>query len=648
MIRPLTKATAELLSPLPIAETERAFVALDKEGVRYIVTFCSYFGGTLCPKSSDEYVNAFIARIPERRQDVNRKNVWTFGGTDITTALFLQVWPEGQVEWSTEAAALRDYWRATVTLQNVCADNYAAWKLSKQVPTHSLEMHADPDRQLKAYQQVAAHNATISEGFGFFMEPGTGKTPTSIVTACTIIRDVWQKEQRPLRIIAIAPKNVRANWEREIHYFRTRDIGVTVLRGDALVRRRKIYERISQIERQANIIVCSYDILWRSWDTIGTIAWDISFLDESHFIKDNQTARCEYAFRLRDITRRRYALTGTEQTNSLMDLWAQLEYLGKGYSGFVGIKTFKEFYGKYIKDEDGHDMLVGSKNVPFLQERLARTSFKITTEEALPDLPPKTYDVIEIELTEAQKDAYEQLRETLAVEIEADLENATVSKQLVVKNSFAKMLRLAEITSGIIRWDATLDENGSLVMPKWVEYFPENPKLEQLVEDIRALKPWAKLITWCCFTPNILQISERLRQEGIDFVTYFGQTKEKDREAAELRFNHDEKCKVFLGNPAAGGIGLNLWGHPKGKGPHKTHCISEKFFSQGWPPTVRWQAEARACRNGTEVSVAMTDYCVLGSIDEQIRISAVEKRIAADSISDLRAVLMAIKTGVLE
>jgi len=647
---PLTKATADLLTPIALHEAERAFIGLDKDGSRYLVNFCKQFAGHFTPGHYEPRVveDGFIARVPERRQDPARKNFWTFGGTDITTALFVQAWPQSQIEWSASAASLRDYWIATRAIQHRNAQIYAEWTAHKTVPPHDLELHPNEDLKLSPFQLVAATCALQSEGFAYFMEPGCGKTPTSVVTFCNVAKRIQETEKRPTRCIVVVPKNARFNWQKEIAKFATRNTNVAVLRGDPIQRRRQVLDLLCEFRRECLVVVCSYDALWRSWDTLGAVDWDIAALDESHFIKSISTARCEYAFYLRDKAKKRLILTGTEITNSMLDLWSQLEFLGKGYSGFMGHKNFKDFYGVFAPDQDGHDMLVGSKNTAFIQERLAGCSFKITTEEACPYLPKRVYKVTEIELTDAQKEIYYKLKKELAVEIAADLANGDLPRQMVVRNSFTKLLRLAEITSGIVRWDATLDLQGNVTTPKWVEYFDENPKLEQLIQDIRALKSNHKMIAWCCFTPNIWQISARLEKERIPFVQYYGDTNDRDRQAAEHRFNNDDSLQVLVGNPAAGGIALNLWGHPEGKGPHKTHGVTEKFFSQGWPPTVRWQAECRMWRRGTEWPVEMDDYCVLGSIDEQIRMSAVEKKINASMISDLSDVLNAVINGNLE
>lgn len=652
MIRPLTQATAKLLAPVNVHPFERLYVDLDKDGTRYVCGFHKvHLGVERCGIYDAVSVMEFIARMPERRQSPKPYDyVWTFGGTDICSAI-LDAWPQEQIEFTPEAKALRDYWRATVAMQNLNADDYAKWKFAKIVPEHSLELHANSELALNPYQIVAAHCAVRSEGFAFFMEPGTGKTPTSVAVMCNVAKRIITEAQRPMRVIIVAPKNVRMNWEKEIARFQTRDCLVKVLRGLELNRRKQLLELVCERDKESLIVICSYDVVSRSWDTIGSVEWDLAIADESHFFKDSKTNRCEYMHALRDKARKRLILTGTEITNSLIDLWAQLEFLGKGYSGFMGVKTFKDFYGVYIKDEDGNDKLIGSQNVPFLQERLARLSFKITTEQALPFLPPKSYTVTEIELTPRQKDIYKQLRDKLAVEIEADIKDATergMPKQLIVANGFAKMLRLAEITSGYVKWSETLDDLGNVARPASIELFDVNPKLEQLIMDLKERKEWEKTIIWCCFTANIRQIAERLQQEQMPFVEYYGKTKDKDREQSEYLFNHDEKYRILLGNPAAGGIGLNLWGHQAGAGPHKTHCTLEAFYSQGWLPTVRWQAECRALRRGTEMPVEMRDYCVIGSVDEQIRISAVEKKINAANISDLQDVLQAVLTGVLE
>ena len=123
-------------------------------------------------------------------------------------------------------------------------------------------------------------------------------------------------------------------------------------------------------------------------DSAMAMPWDLIVCDESHFLQESQppvsAKQVLAAARVR--SRQRMALTGTPIVNSPADLFAQLEFLMEGLSGFGSEKAFKAFYNKYAYIDDNHSVFLGAQNVPFLQERLARSSFLATQAEVLPDL----------------------------------------------------------------------------------------------------------------------------------------------------------------------------------------------------------------------------------------------------------------------
>jgi hypothetical protein len=164
---------------------------------------------------------------------------------------------------------------------------------------------------------------------------------------------------------------------------------------------------------------------------------------------------------------------------------------------------------------------------------------------------------------------------------------------------------------------------------------------------------------------------------------------------AVWKFNCDPNCTVFIGNPAAGGTGLNLLGYdtklykpePVMEGVNQiaaivmdndwmsynemdcrweedpngincfdsyekhyvktalppTYCDHVIYYAQNWSYPHRAQSEDRAHRRGTTTHVRYTDLVVPGSIDEEIRVRVVEKKVSATKIQDVRSVLQRIR-----
>jgi SNF2 family DNA or RNA helicase len=211
------------------------------------------------------------------------------------------------------------------------------------------------------------------------------------------------------------------------------------------------------------------------------------------------------------------------------------------------------------------------------------------------------------------------------------------------------LLRLAQITSGFYKWNPTYNEEGEVVAEGGVDRFDPNPKIEALIEILKEKGPNDKTIVWANWIQDIKSIRARLEQEGIGCVTFYGGTKEDDRAIAEYEFNHNADIKVFVGNPAAGGTGLNLLGYPPGEGDdYPSNCNHVIYYSQDWSSIKRSQSEDRAHRRGTREPVRITDLCIPRTIDEEIRARVLKKRINAASIADVREILRNVLRGFID
>jgi SNF2 family DNA or RNA helicase len=450
-----------------------------------------------------------------------------------------------------------------------------------------------------------------------------------------------------VRVLVVCPKSVRHNWVKEIGRFSTVPGKASILRGQLIGRVGMLIQAAAPDgESQISYMIASYEATVRTAEEIKKFPWDLIVLDEGHNIKTPNIKRTKAILSLREAAGKRMLLTGTPVTNTPLDLYSQLEFLGQGWSGFRSWEAFKEFYGVFIETESGFKKLVSIQNKPFMQERLARCSFIITKKEALPELPDKVYDTWAVEMCTEQANAYTKIAEALLYEIEDDLGHETA---MTVNNVLVKLLRLAQICSGYYSPDREVDIAADTSQKRELKWFAQNPKLEALVEILKDKTPQQKTLVWCCFVPDIRRIAERLRAEGIEAVEYYGSVSDSDREDAVRRFNEDPTCKVLVGNPAAGGVGLNLVGYPYQDGessPVDTNCDHEVFYSQDWSMSKRAQAEDRPHRKGTRTNIRVTDLIVPDTIDEEIRLRVLIKKKAATDIADIREIVKSVLQGL--
>lgn len=654
VLEPLNEETAELLKPVSLHRYDRLRVEMSEDGRDFVIHPYARRDEGAPFEASFHARFTWIQNVPQREDLKN--NRFALAATDITALIINANWSDDRLDMDDEARTTYDFLVARFLSQTIQSQRRAAYKLKRVMPPVPADWVDHPAKPLAPYQVVGCVTTIGQEGSALLAEQGTGKTPIVIRRVCVEAHRLAMSAPRPkqlYRVLIACPKNVRYNWQHEFNEFSTIPGKVTVLRGGQLDRMSQLIETIS-VEKDDDsefaAVVCSYETIRRSWDELRMVHWHLVVADESHMMKESRTERAKTMLQLRNISDARMILTGTSICNTLVDLYSQLEFLGEGMSGFTGRAAFKNFYCTTRREEGQHeDKIIGYVNVPFLQERLARIAFMITKKEALPDLPDKVYDICTVEMTPTQRERYIQLQDQLALEIEGGGEDG---KQMLAQHILTKLLRLAQITSGFYSWDPKLDpESGDVIDARVIEYANPNPRLEQFIEDVRALGDDEKAIVWACFKPNIRQISERLTLEGIPHGCYTGDTSDADRAALENAFNrtHARDMKVFVGNAAAGGTGLNLRGYDPdatGDADHGCDCTFVGYYSQGWSMVHRNQSEDRAHRRGTRRNVRYRDYVCAGTIDEEIRVRVMNKTLTALTLQDVREIMRRVLEGV--
>lgn len=569
--------------------------------------------------------------------------------SDTTALVMLAALGAERIEFEDEIAKL-EFWNAALRFrkQTKIARAQAGYKQHRTIPN-------DVQRGKKGlppmpHQQVAAWCAERSEAYALFMEQSTGKTYTAIMT----IEAAHVVGQCQLVLIQ-CPKNVRTNWCNELRRFSKLRQYTVRLKGGKIERAKQLLEAFrAKVSGDFDVVyvILPFQTAVNSETHVVAYMWDWVLIDEAHSIKTPGAKRTKTALKLRDRAKRRLILTGTPIANHMFDLYSQLEFLGRGWSGFTSYDSFRKFYGSWESTGRGVERLVSLQNVPLLQERLARMSFLIKKTEAMPDLPPKTYDVIGVDMTSEQRAVYDSLATQLYAEIERDIAAAEAGgKTVTVTNILTRLLRLAQITSGFVCLDREIDpETDEFIGPVQIDRFDPNPKLEQLIECVDELDKDSKAIVWCCFIQDVKQIAARLALDGVECVTYYGAMNDDERDEAVRRFNEDPRCKVLVGNPTAGGVGLNLTGTCAQTWPQR--CDTVFHYSQNWSAVTRAQGEERP-RGYLHESVSPTgkretwsirnvDLCVEDSVDMQIRQRVTSKRQHAAKIQDVRELLRSL------
>lgn len=588
----------------------------------------------------DWRVRSWLTEIPGAKFAPNREDIY-LPTTDIVCLKLAIAFPRENLDLDDGSAALINYFITQTEIGLQLAKQRAEFKINGILPKPPNGFIEHPVYPLKPHQQAALFTTVNTSQAHLFMDMGTGKTAVVIARICYLAHKIFTEQKRAYRCLIIVPKNVQLNWLYEFQKFAVVSGKMSVLRGTRLDRAKILIDMLREEPEseqcEYSILICSYatyrqdeDMLKNPWEKSGG-KWDDIILDESHAIRNPAAEQTKACLRLSEHAHRKLILTGSPMCNHAGDLWAQLEFLGPGLSGFTRYDDFENFYVSKTATYNGRTIINGGTlNLPFLQEKLASLGFVVSKKEAMPSLPDKLYDTLEVEMTNKQYGVYRDLADQLAAEIE----NAKTGENEAVEinNTLTKLLRLAQVTSGFV---------GNEGEPIWIDKTP--PKLQTLLDIYEnELEPHEKMLVFVCFRPDLFRICEELTQKKIKHVKIYGDTPIELRQAACNLFNKNPEVRVFVGNSAACREGINLLGYdPTGpdSGMRATRVI---YYSQNWSPVNRMQSEDRAHRIGTDMPVRYTDLCVPNTIDEEIRSRVLAKRDRAITATDLQDMLKRI------
>ena len=444
------------------------------------------------------------------------------------------------------------------------------------------------------HQLSAISRAKLStNGYGLFFEPGTGKTCTAI----NILRHKCAAEGRLLKTLIIGPGITVTNWCREFEMHSTiKD--VTPLQGTGK-KRLKTFEDVSR-RTPNHVFVMNYESLLMKplYSAIQDWRPEVIIFDESHKLKNIQAKRTKAAIKLSDLARFVLILTGTPILNTSLDLFTQFRCMDPAIFG----KKLYFFRDRYFQDANA--MWKGKQSYfpnwqprpgsyEELHKKISDVSMVVKKEECL-DLPPLVRQVVSVELSPEQKKLYIQMSKELVAFMDGGIATASIA--------LVKALRLMQIASGFLTIE---DEDGSSREVK----MKKNPRRDAVKELLSDLTPNHKVIIWAVFKDNYETLRSVCNELKIGCVEVHGAISSKEKDLAVSRFNTEPDCRVFIGNPSAGGIGINL-----------ISASYSIFYSRSFSLEDDLQAQARNYRGGSEIhkSVTRIDICAEGTIDETV------------------------------
>lgn len=449
----------------------------------------------------------------------------------------------------------------------------------------------------RAPYAVQSEAMTRSHGkrkFGFFLEQGLGKSAVDFAKFMEEL-DSGVVDAH----IIVAPNYLKSGWRAE-----AADTGfpypiITWPKVVTLEQAKKPHVFVTNSEGMLSSGGAYLEELLQSKDRRYSVT-----LDESSFIKNysgkvSKTTRqiCYHA-----TTKRQ--LCGTPATQSVMDWYPQLRFLGEveGWNPIQFRNHFAKMGGFMGKKVTGY------YNEPELHEILNRCSFRAMKKDWWDDMPEKIYNPpLEFEMTKKQAKAYDVMLNDFYYEVAED--DGVFANQVIHMK-----LKLQQISRGFI-----IDRDNDRIL----ETVPLKDN-----QAVKVTKQWVentpgKVLIAVHFKPSLALMEEAFKDDG--FLVMRGGMDEDEMGALKAQFNGDRTIKGMIGMDAVMARGHTLLG------TEDMRCSNTLFFENSYNLETRSQLEDRNHRFGQDRAVGYYDlFC--GQEDRNVVLALQQKQDMVEAI----------------
>lgn len=331
-------------------------------------------------------------------------------------------------------------------------------------------------------------------------------------------------------------------------------------------------------------------------------------VDESHDFRSPGSKRTKRVRALKRYCRVKRILTGTSVSNSPLAAYSQFECLAEHALGFQTFAEFESRYAVYVnrttKGGRNYEALERYQNLDDLRARIAKWS-SVVLRKDVDDMPELLMDPRTIILPDELASKYQTLLKEMILELENEQEVTAVEGGV-------RVIKLQQLMSGWV-----VDSEGNVHDLVTDEH---NPRIQGMLEDVQESD--RKAIVWCKFREDIRRVVRALKAAGVPCVEYHGAIhSQKARQQAIDDFNNDPSVKVFVGQPKAGGSGLDL-----------SAADIILWYSHTFDLIERDQANERATQIGGK-TVTIRDYVCPDTVDEHILGVLDSKRSVSDDLA---------------
>ncbi len=442
-------------------------------------------------------------------------------------------------------------------------------------------------------------------------EMGTGKTPISCVALDYV---------GAAKVLIVCPNSVKWSWvahlrdwsdERTIYVLESTPVPGDFDRALPLVgNKSKREDLLAEVLTKSSecVVILNYSQLRIHEKVLKSFDYDAVIADEAHRV-NNRRAQQTAAFKaVAAKSAYVWMLTGTPVRNNYTDLFSLLSVCDP--LRFSSYWNFVHIHLNYVPGYWGGVDIIGLRDPEGFNSLLSTFMYRVTKQEAMPELPEKLYTDYQIAMHPEQYKVYQQMEDEFIIAITAKMESG---------ESFETVLRAPNVVSQLIRLRQIC------LAPELLGNPASSAKLEALSELLQDID--GPFIVFSCFRQFLNHVSGVLKGLKIPYAQIVGGQSSWEREAAVGDLNSG-KVRCILGTIQSMGEGLNL-----------QTARTAIFCDIDWVPAVNDQAEDRIHRGKITESPVIIRLNHPGTVESDILSACSRKRkIVGDTTGSVEAV----------
>jgi len=406
---------------------------------------------------------------------------------------------------------------------------------------------------------------------------GCGKTRIAL--------EILTSSTDPGVMLVLCPKAVIPAWGKQAGLWAP-GLRVCLLNQSTPAQKKRALQQ-SLADKSSLVIVVNYESACRIPGLVD-LKYSAIVCDEVHKLKKGTGKYSDWVAKLieRNPAAKILALTGTLIPHSFLDLWGIFRVLEYPLCQTFG-KYKTHFLNNYaVMHPAIRGMILRWRNEDVIAEKLDQNTFCRKSEDVL-DLPPLNQITVDVEMKPKEADAYVQLRDEFAAEIETASGKGIVTPA----NHMVSSLRMLQAIQGFARLDDSEET---------VNLEAEPSKAEALRDILEGLPSDEPVVVFCRFRgdiDNVLSVCSKLKRSVSELSG-------KRRQLEEWQAG---ETSVLVAQIQSGGIGIDL-----------TRASYGVFMSVGYSLAEYLQAVARLHRPGQTKTTHL--YSLISSLRGNITV----------------------------